>query len=81
LNAKVASHQRPILKRLERFERLERLEPALCANSMTAALSIGCAVFIPQSDRSLRNSLQPNWHSQEKKKNAENRVGNQLATK
>jgi hypothetical protein len=48
---------------------------------MTAALSTGCIVLIPQSDRSLRNSLQPNWHSQEKKKNAENRVGNQLATK
>jgi len=27
LNAKVSSHQRPTLKRLERFERLERLEP------------------------------------------------------
>jgi len=27
LNAKVSSHHRPILKRLERFERLERLEP------------------------------------------------------
>lgn len=27
LNAKVSSHQRPILKRLERFERLKRLEP------------------------------------------------------